>query len=445
MTTAEATELSPRWTQLRTTPTIDALWLSPHRFNVVPAGRRSLKTETRKRKTVIRALRGSDYGAGRYVLAAPTYAQAKRIFWDDLKALSPGWALACKPSESELTVRYVNGSEVAVVGMDKPERIEGSPLDGIVLDEYGNMKADTWGAHIRPALSDRLGWADMIGVPEGRNHYYDMAMAAKAMMAELGAESEWGFYTWPSLDVLPESEVEAAKRDLDELTFQQEYEGSFVNFTGRAYYCFGDHNQRPLEYKPELTLGVCLDFNVEPGVAVMVQEQMIEGSSSTCAIGEVHIPTDSNTPAVCRKIIDDFGEHTGPVILYADATGGARGTAKVSGSDLDIAAKMLREKFGKRFSARVPPANPRERARVNAVNTRCRSASGEVRLYVDPVRCPHLVRDLEGVRMLEGGSGEINKKHDMRLTHASDALGYYVVREFPINTVDITSEPFHWM
>jgi hypothetical protein len=43
-----------------------------------------------------------------------------------------------------------------------------------------------------------------------------------------------------------------------------------------------------------------------------------------------------------------------------------------------------------------------------------------------------VVRDLEGVRTLEGGSGEIDKKVDPRLTHISDALGYYVDYRFPI-------------
>jgi hypothetical protein len=51
---------------------------------------------------------------------------------------------------------------------------------------------------------------------------------------------------------------------------------------------------------------------------------------------------------------------------------------------------------------------------------------------VDPTRAPHVVRDLEGVRLLAGGSGEIDKKHDDALTHLSDALGYYVHYEYPL-------------
>ena len=62
-----------------------------------------------------------------------------------------------------------NGAQIWVVGLDRPERIEGTPWDGGVLDEYGNMRANAWPEHIRPALSDRGGWCDFTGVPEGRN------------------------------------------------------------------------------------------------------------------------------------------------------------------------------------------------------------------------------------------------------------------------------------
>ena len=165
--------LTSRWTQLRKHPEQYRLWWHPSRFNVNPAGRRSGKTELAKRKLVNYAIQGlSKFEDPRYFAAAPTYNQAKRIYWDDLKRLTPKWFLAKPPSESDLTITGVNGSIIQVIGMDKPERIEGSPWDGGILDEFGNMKKDAWAKYVRPALSDRNGWSDLIGVPEGRNHYY---------------------------------------------------------------------------------------------------------------------------------------------------------------------------------------------------------------------------------------------------------------------------------
>ena len=427
-------ELTPRWTELRPHSKQQAYWKSPHRFNVVPAGRRSGKTELAKRKLVRRALTAATPWPPRFFAAAPTYNQAKRIYWDDLKALVPSELLACRPSESELTISLVNDAQISVVGMDKPERIEGSPWDGGVLDEYGNMKPQAWSENVRPALSDRRGWCDMIGVPEGRNHYYDLHLKARAMMQEQGAASEWGYFHWFSADILPPEEIAAARRDLDELTFQQEYEGSFINFEGRAYYPFQEATHcASLAYEPTQPLTLCFDFNVEPGVAVVCQEQKLpNGVLGTGIIGEVHIPRNSNTPAVCRKLIADWGKHEGKVRLYGDATGGARGSARVQGSDWDLVRTELRAAFGDRADYRVPLSNPPERARINAMNSRLKSGDGTIHLMVDPAKAPNVVRDLEGVRLLEGGSGEIDKKADGRLTHLSDALGYYIVKEFPV-------------
>jgi hypothetical protein len=52
-------------------------------------------------------------------------------------------------------------------------------------------------------------------------------------------------------------------------------------------------------------------------------------------------------------------------------------------------------------------------------------------MAVDPRRAPHVIRDLEGVTFLEGGSGEIDKSN-LELTHLTDALGYYVQKKWPV-------------
>jgi hypothetical protein len=429
---------------------------SAYRFNVVPAGRRSGKTERAKRKVV-----GASFGDGprgastyddpAYFCAAPTRDQAKAIYWNDIKKLVPP-DLRVKTSESDLMIRTVAGSEIWVVGMDKPERIEGRPWDGGILDEYGNMKPGAWGENVRPALSDRLGWCDLIGVPEGRNHYFDIAE-----YAQHSNDPDWAMFTWFSSDILPPGEIAAAKRQLDALVYQQEYEASFVNFTGRAYYPFASLTHcATLKYDPRRALALCFDFNVDPGVCAIVQEQQLPGQFErspegvpllnrpiwgTGVIAEVWIPQNSNTPAVCRKVIELFGNHRGPVICYGDATGGARGSAKVQGSDWDLIKATLLPAFGENLGFKVPSANPAERARVNAMNSRLKNTAGEIRCMVDRGGAPHVVTDLEGVTTLAGGSGELDKKANPMLTHISDALGYYVAREFPIANNQMVAVP----
>jgi len=441
-----------------------AYYQSTHRFNTTPAGRRSGKTEIAKRRLVKRAVRGSKFDGPRYFAGAPTRDQAKRIYWSDLKRMVPREAMRESSSgrhpwsDSELIIPLWHGGELFVFGMDVPERIEGAPVDGGVLDEYANMKPQAWGENVRPALSDRNGWCDLIGVPEGRNHYYTAVEKAKAELLERGADSEWGYFHWKSADILPAEEIAAAKRDLDTLTFEQEYEASFVNFEGRVYYAFTDAHKARLRdrYNPSQPLIFCLDFNVAPGVVAIVQElplpvravdgavPLIAGAPhvGTAVIGEVYIENNSNTPAVCRKLLTDWKDHVGRIEVYGDASGGARGTAKVEGSDWDLVKKILRggdasrglKGFGDRVQFFVKSDNPAERARVNAMNTRTQTTDGTIRLMVDPYAAPHVVLDLEGVRTLKGGSGEIDKSYDKTLTHISDALGYYVDYRFPVGT-----------
>jgi len=407
------------------------LFTEDFRFKVTPAGRRSGKTEISKRKILKEAIRGTRHSVSRFFCAAPTRDQAKRIFWADLKRKLR------KPfvkdvSDGNLVITLDNNNEIHVLGMDKPERIEGLPWDGGVLDEYGNMKQDVWPEHVRPALSDRMGWCWMIGVPEGRNHYYDL-------FREAGKNElrDWSTYTWPSADILPPEEIEAAQRDLDPLTFDQEYNASFVTFEGRCYYCFTDRNKRRSDYDPEADLYICLDFNVSPGVAAIIQEEAVMsmgvpviGESKTQVIDEVYIKRNSNTMKVCQEIIEKYGRHQGDVLVYGDATGGAKGTSKIVGSDWDLVEEILRPVFGRRISFDVPRANPRERSRVNAVNSRLCNVKGQRRLFVDPVKAPNVVQDFEGVRSMPDGS--IDKRKDPMLTHISDGIGYYIAREFPV-------------
>lgn len=415
---------------------VQLAWMrSPTRFNIVPAGRRSGKTERAKRKLVRRALSAAStpWADPNFFAAAPTRDQAKRLYWEHLKQLVPR-EFVTDIRESELIIKLVNGASIYVLGMDKPERIEGSPWDGGILDEYGNMKKQTWGSHVRPALADRNGWCDFIGVPEGRNHYYDLTENA------INHPDDWSLFSWFSSDILDAKEIASAKAELDPLIFQQEYEGSFLNFVGLIYYNFNrtKHASNEVKYNPDLALIFCFDFNVAPGVCAIVQEQpkLPNGQPGTAVIGEVWIPRGSNTQLVCNRLVKTYGNHKSGVYCFGDATGGARGSAKINGSDWDIIRAELRPVFKESLRVIVPDANPAERARVNAMNTRLLTGSGAINLMLHPKNAEHVMKDLEGVRCVEGGSGEIEKNSgkskDSELTHITDALGYYIYYRFPI-------------
>lgn len=427
---------TPRWYLLDYHEVQYEMLYTTARFITCPAGRRSGKTELGKRKIIGEAIEGTDFSPSRFFCGAPTRPQGKAIFWNDLKQMVPKACKIGKPSESELCIKLRNlrggTSEIWVHGLNEPERIEGAPWDGCVVDEIDNCKNRTWPMHIRPALSTRgrPGWGWLIGVPEGEGEYQEIHERALA-----DTSGEWAGYWWPSEDILPPEEIEAAKRDLDPLVYEQEFRGSFVSFSGKCYYGYrAEQHEAPLEHDAHQDLIIALDFNVSPGVAAIGQEMALpNGEFGTGWIGEVWIPRNSNTPAVCRKIAQDWCHHQGRVKCYGDATGGARKTSSEFGNDWQLVERDLRPVFGDQLTFHVKTYNPSERSRINAVNSRLMNASQVAHMVVDRQKCPNLSRDFRRVRLLEGGSGEIDKKSNLELSHISDAAGYYVAEEFPVS------------
>lgn len=157
----------------------------------------------------------------RFAYIAPYYAQAKAIAWDYLKHYSRP-LLAKPPMESELSVDLVNGARVRLFGADNPDALRGLYLDGVVLDEYGDMRPTVWGEIIRPLLADRQGWASFIGTPKGKNHFHALAQMAKAspdwFYQELRA-SETG--------IIPSPELDDARRQMTPEQYAQEFECAF--------------------------------------------------------------------------------------------------------------------------------------------------------------------------------------------------------------------------
>ena len=438
--------------------------------NFIAEGFVTHNTERAKRFLVSHAIAFGAFPDGRFIAAAPTRDQAREIFWDDLQDMVPRSQVA-SVSISTLTIRLVNGASIAVVGLDKPARVEGKPIDGIIVDEFGDTKPDAWSRHIRPALSTigRPGWAWIFGVPRGGRHYKAMYEAAVS-----GEDPDWDGFHWISADILPEREIEAARSapGMDPLTFAAEYEASFETATSRVYYAFHQAiHCWPVEYDPSRPLLFCFDFNVEPGVAVVCQEiaypsdddpiricpqcdgragetdcvtckgdgVVVIAPKITAAIDEVWIPTNSNTPRVCGELVRRWKHHDGPVICYGDPAGGARHTSQVKGSDWDIIRDELRPHF-RRLHFKVPKKAPAIRSRTAAFNARLLGADRKVRMLINGERCPHLVVDLEDIVPDEHGAPD--KKHcDKELSHVSDSAGYFLSREHGLGRRPATSVP----
>jgi len=198
------------------------------RWAVIVAHRRCGKTVACINDLIRRALEENKEN-GRYAYVAPFYAQAKTIAWDYLKRYAE--PATTKANQSELWVELHNGSRIRLFGGDSPDSLRGLYLDGVVLDEYADMKPSIWGAVIRPLLADRRGWAVFIGTPKGHNSFYEVYENATKL-------SNWFVKTLRASQtkLLADEELEDAQASMSQDQYEQEFECSFEAAIMGAFY-----------------------------------------------------------------------------------------------------------------------------------------------------------------------------------------------------------------
>jgi hypothetical protein len=152
---------------------------------------------------------------------APYRSQAKSVAWDYLKYFSR--PITKSSNEADLIIELVNGAKIRLFGADNADAMRGLGFDGLYLDEYGDFKPSVWGNVVRPALSDKQGWCVFGGTPKGKNQFWNIYETSKRL------PNEWFSLSLPASKsgLLPESELQAARAQLAEDQYLQEYECSF--------------------------------------------------------------------------------------------------------------------------------------------------------------------------------------------------------------------------
>lgn len=201
--------------------------MDKHRFGVVVAHRRMGKTVSAINHLIKDAVLNQKENP-RYAYIAPTYGQAKRVAWDYLcKYVRP---LCGTENISELRVDFM-GRRIQLYGSDNPDSLRGQYFDGVILDEIGDQNPKIWTEILRPALSDRMGWCLFIGTPKGQNHFKDLRDRAEDT-------PEWGLLEFRASEtnLVPESELKAARAEMGEDKYQQEFECNFSAAVEGSYY-----------------------------------------------------------------------------------------------------------------------------------------------------------------------------------------------------------------
>jgi len=406
-------------------PNQSKMFADKNRFCVVVTARRFGKTTTFLAKLIVKALEVK----GLYAYCAPTYRQAKMIAWEILINMLP-MRYRVRVNLSELSVTLPNGSTIRLFGLDKAHGLLGVKLHGCIIDEYDHVKAKVYDSVIRPALSDTMGFCWFLGNPDRTKRrlrqLYDKVMISRP--------AGWSAYKFKAVEggYIPDEEIENAKRELDERTFREQYEGSFEDVNGQVYYAFSlEHSvRRDLVYRLDLPLCVYWDFNVTPFTVGVAQVHKREDAFRN-KYDEIHCIDEftidnSNTPEMCRTILAKYGQHKSGMIIYGDATAKARNTAS-SLSDYQIILDHFKNVPNLLF--RFKSANPPIKDRLNAVNSLLKNHSGQRRLFMLPI-CKALITDMMTVSRKENSS-EIDKS-DPLLTHAADGAGYFIEFEYPV-------------
>lgn len=414
------------------------------RFKVVPAGRRSGKSERFKRFMARKAM---DTPNQNLFIGAPTRDQVKRIYWNDMKLLSLSSIHDKKPSETEMIIHYPNGSTIQLVGLDKPERFEGIDWTGGGIDEIANVKEKAWAENIKPALDtfnplqpDHRVWCWFLGVPEGLNHYYDMAQYALN-----NGDPDWKLYTWKSSDILPPDVIASAKRLLSKRQYRQEYEASFETVSGRIYEDYNKENHTSDKIKKHEQILWMHDQNFTPlssAIAVIRKEKrQVRDSLGLIIVGRfdmvdtIHILDEIVLSSAISKqsaleFVEKYKKHKNKSVLIYGDPAGRQGEKHGHASDYTELEAVLATN-GWEFERRVSLAAPAIKDRQNSLRALICNATEERRLYVNPNKAEYVDKGLSTVQTKKGSSFQEDQSNEYQ--HITTAVGYMTAYEYPVD------------
>ena len=395
---------------------------NPSRFKVVVAGRRFGKTYLSMREICYRARVPNQ----EIFYITTSYRAAKMILWKPLKRRLLDLRWVRKINESELSILLKNGSTISLKGAEDPDKLRGVSLSYAVIDEAAECKLEAlWGEILRPALADQQGGALFIGTPKGKsNPFYDLYQFAKD-----AANPAWSAFQYTTLEggfVSPD-ELEAAKHDMSERQFKQEFMATFETYENRVAWAFErEANVKPALEPDTTIIHVGMDFNRNPLVASIA----VQFGNTLHAIDEIQI-FGSNTDEICDEIQSRYPNSK--TFVYPDPSGSRQQTSSGGRSDHSILSN-------RGFIVKAPRKHDPVKDRINAINARFRAADGGNHLFISP-NCKHTINSLDKHTFKEGT--QVPDK-DSGQDHMFDAISYMVAFLYPIRKTVPTPTAQSW-
>ena len=341
----------------------------------------------------------------------PSYRMAKQIWWTQLVTKLSELRWIKSKNEAELTLKLKNGSVIALKGADSPDSLRGVGLDFVVIDEFQDVPRQAWTEVIRPTLSDKKGKALFCGTPKGVGSW------SHKLFTQATHEPNWNAWQFTTLEGgnVDAEEIESARRDLDEKTFQQEYMATFNSWHEMVAYNF-DHKDsvKPLNDPHTGVIHIGQDFNLSPMSSVIAQVT----NTGIHIFDEIKMMS-SNTDEVVDEIKHRYPNSR--VIVYPDPSSRARKTSAGGKTDFSILQNAG-------FDVKARTSHTAIRDRVNSVNALLKNARGDRKLFIDP-KCKNTIDSLQRLTYKEG-TNQVDK--DNGLDHFFDSVGYLVDYLYPI-------------
>lgn len=393
----------------------------PARFSYWNAGRRGGKT-LGMREWLIEDIPSAPPKTEFYYIG-PTNGHAMELMWEPMedRLLELGWSF--KPRISKKRFELKHRKKIYIIGAENITRVRGKAVKRAVLDELAYFKqpiGKVWRA-LRPALSDHKGMVRVGTTPDGKGSpAYDFWL-------ECLASDEWTTHQWITLDnpYIDRDEIEAAKRELDTISFRQEYMATWETFGALAYYCFDENlhikKQPPLDLSRPLILA--FDFNVNPTTLLLCQKDQAL-NRPMLRFKKEYSQKNSSTEQTVISFCEEHKQHASflDIRIRGDSAGSNR--ASTTGRSDYYYVEEILKKYGFKYKKEVRSSNPPIVDRVKHANAYLKNVYGEHRVEIDP-SCKELIRDLSS----QGLDGRIPSDKN-NLGHKADAYGYTVYWEY---------------
>ncbi len=397
------------------------------------------------------------------IIVAPTYAMLKDTVMVTLEQLFDDLELSDHVDRniSDMKLTMPNGSYFLLRSGENPSRLRGPNLSwglideatlirkfGAVLTSVSSRLRDSRFTAKDPHTGSPMFTLGITGSPEGElDEVYEKFFRVPKDSVERERWLKKVYTVQASTRENPGADqgfLETLEMNTPEHLRDALIEGQWIDIgSGRCHFNF-DREKHMIEgnlsknYNPKLPLRLTWDFNLSPMTCLVAQIAKAKTNHRDERrrirfIDEFSI-NNSNTPEVCRHLIERYGarglNHRGDIYIYGDAHGD-KGTAEKT--DYETIREMLESHFPGEIHMRVPNSNPTHKTRVLASNTALANAKRESYVEISR-RCMALLNDLEYQRWDQKNPRSKDKGqvvNGVSIGHASDAYEYLIDKEFP--------------